>query len=85
MKRAFLGFGAFAVLLGIIPSAYADIAQMKEYKKAFPGAAAKCTTCHTAAMPKKGGDVSLNEYGKKAVAIAAKPTAETYTQAGQAA
>lgn len=46
-------------------TALATMELQKEYKAKNP--AAKCSTCHTAAMPKKGA-ADLNDFGKSVVA-----------------
>ncbi len=65
-------------------AAWADMAEIKKYKEAFPDEKAKCATCHTEALPKKDGNHELNAYGAKVTGISQKTTAETYKSAGKA-
>ena len=53
---------AMLAALGLASSALATMDIQKEYKA--KDAAAKCATCHTASMPKKGA-ADLNDFGKK--------------------
>ena len=48
--------------LGLASSALATMEIQKEYKA--KDAAAKCQSCHVAAMPKKGA-ADVNDFGKK--------------------
>ncbi len=75
----------FFVLLLIvgIPSAFADVKQIKIYKEAYPDSKPKCAHCHVDTTPKKeDGKHDLNDYGKKVKAIAETITADNYKQAG---
>jgi hypothetical protein len=60
---------AMLAALGLASSALATMEIQKEYKA--KDAAAKCATCHTAAMPKKGS-ADLNDLGKKVEAAKGK-------------
>ena len=62
------GFVVALVLLSCSAQAAAMPAMLKTYKKAFPDAAAKCTTCHTPPTPGKPSH-ELNEYGKALDAV----------------
>lgn len=78
--------GCLLLLLSCTASSvlYADMAEIKKYKEAFPEEKIKCAACHTAAMPKKDGDHSLNAYGQKVVESGTPTTAENYKTAGKA-
>ncbi len=84
MKTRSLQIGIFIVILvvALCPVAHADIAQIKIYKEAYPDSKPKCIDCHAMALPKKDGDFSLNDYGKKVKAFAEKPTKDDYKKAG---
>ena len=74
----------FAILFSALASVvYADMAEIKKYKQAFPGETVKCSNCHAVAIPKKTGDHSLNAYGQK-VTQAKPTTVESYKAAGKA-
>ncbi|MEI8345757.1 MAG: hypothetical protein WCG06_06770 [Candidatus Omnitrophota bacterium] len=71
-------------LLVVSAVAWADVAQMKLYKEAFPEEKPKCSSCHVAAMPKKAdGEHQLNAYGTKVKAIKATLDVEAYKTAGK--
>jgi len=62
MKKTIATVIATLAALGLASSALATMDIQKEYKA--KDATAKCTTCHAAAMPKKGA-ADLNDFGKK--------------------
>lgn len=83
MKKV-LWLTAGLVLIGS-GAAFADVAQIKIYKEAFPDAKIKCLFCHVDAIPKKdAGKHELNAYGQKVLQECPKPTAETYKKVGSA-
>ncbi len=84
MKRNILSIPVLAVVfvVGFVGVSRADIAQIKIYKEAYPDSKPKCIDCHAVALPKKDGEHELNDYGKKVMALADKPTAENYKKAG---
>ena len=78
-----------ALVVGWCATGFADVAQIKIYKEAFPDAKPKCIMCHTDALPKKDkGKHEWNAYGKAVMKEvgkeAKKPTAETYKKVGPA-
>ncbi len=78
-----LTFGLGLILSGAV--AKADMAQIKAYKDAYPGARPKCISCHVDKMPKKeNGQHDLNSYGKAIIKAAGTtiPTADTYKKVG---
>jgi hypothetical protein len=72
--------GVFVFLLATL--SWADLAQIKVYKEAFPGSKPKCIDCHVMALPKKDGEHTLNDYGSKVKALAETITVEEYKKAG---
>jgi len=65
MNKVRLGIVSVAAAVALVAgTALATMELQKEFGTTYPGAPkAKCSTCHTKAMPKKGeGDV--NAYGK---------------------
>lgn len=81
--RAFAGLISALVFLSCTTQVYANMKEMKAYKEAFPGATAKCVTCHSVAMPKKDA-ADLNSYGQAAKAASPTLTSETFKQLGKA-
>ena len=64
-KDAHIVIGLFATL-GLASTLLASVDAQKQFVAAYPGAKAKlgkCTTCHTAPLPKKDA-WELNAYGK---------------------
>ncbi len=77
------GFVGMIFIFVAVAKGAADPEQIKVYKKAFPDSKPKCISCHVDEKPKKeDGKHELNAYGLKVMAIAEKPTEETYKQAG---
>jgi len=58
MKKTTIAVAALSALIG--SSAFATMEIQKEYKA--KDAAAKCESCHTAKLPKKGA-ADLNDFG----------------------
>ena len=81
--KATMSFGIIfsVVFLSCAVQTQASMKEIKAYKEAFPDAKVKCSTCHSASMPKTGA-AELNDYGKAAMATA--PTAETFKKLGKA-
>jgi hypothetical protein len=75
-------FAAFMTGIFLLsPLASANMKELRAYKEAFPDAKPKCSTCHTATIPKKGA-AEFNAYGQ--AAVAATPSAETFKKLGKA-
>ncbi len=69
MKNTTKAVVATLATLALAGSALATMEIQKEYKAKDP--AAKCDTCHTAKLPKKGA-AELNDFGKKVQAAKGK-------------
>jgi hypothetical protein len=69
MKKTTTTVIAMLAALGLASSALATMEIQKEYKA--KDATAKCSTCHVAAMPKKGAS-EANDFGKKVLAAKGK-------------
>ncbi len=85
MKTMIISIVGLVLFLGM-PIARADLAQIKAYKEAYPGAKPKCINCHMDEKPKKDdGAHEANAYGKAAIKVVGeqKPTAETYIKIGK--
>jgi len=65
MKKSRISVLAVIAALGVGTAALATMDAQKQFASTYPDAKAlaKCSTCHTKAMPKKG-DADLNPYGK---------------------
>ncbi len=84
LSKRFWVYGGILMFVGA-SLAQADIAQIKNYKEAFPGEKPKCVACHADALPKKAdGQHEMNAYGKKVLEVSKTPTVETYKTAGKA-
>lgn len=62
---------------------YADGAQIKLYKEAYPDAKPKCVMCHAEALPKKDSH-ELNAYGQAVKGAEKELTVESYKKIGPA-
>lgn len=69
MKRTTTAVFATLATLALAGSAFGTMDIQKQYKAKDP--AAKCETCHTAKMPKKGA-ADRNDFGKKVEAAKGK-------------
>ena len=69
MKKTTTAVVATIAALALTGSAFATMEIQKEYKA--KDATAKCETCHTAKMPKKGA-ADRNDFGKKVDAAKGK-------------
>ena len=83
MKKSVFAFAI--MLLFASGSAFANLAQVKIYKEAFPDAEKpKCSCCHVDKMPKKDeGKHDWNEYGLKVRKVKATPDVDTYKTVGK--
>ena len=65
MKKSRISVLAAVAALGVGTAALATMDAQKQFASTYPDAKglAKCSTCHTAAMPKKG-QADVNAYGK---------------------
>jgi hypothetical protein len=66
MKKTTLSVFALLTALGLGTTLLATMDIQKAFKAQYPEAKAvtgKCSTCHTAALPKKDGDHANNSYG----------------------
>ncbi len=80
MKKTVQGALLLLVVLAVGSSLMATVDAQKQFVAAYPDAKAKlgkCTTCHTAAMPKKE-TAGLNAYGKDLEAKALDKEKKTY-------
>jgi hypothetical protein len=87
MKKALSFTMMFGILASFATPSFANVGQIKEYKKAFPDAKPKCIQCHAVEKPKKeDGQHDLNAYGKKVkdAAKAQPPTDAAYKAVGPA-
>ena len=76
---------ATGFFMGILftASSWANVEQIKIYKKAYSEEKPKCVHCHVAEKPKKDGDHELNEYGKKVKAVKETIDVDSYLAAGK--
>jgi uncharacterized protein YxeA len=65
MKKTTISVLALLLTLGLGTTLLATMDIQKAFKEKYPEATtlAKCTTCHTMALPKKDGDHTNNAYG----------------------
>ena len=66
MKKTTISVLALLLTLGLATSLLATMDIQKAFKEKYPEAKAlntKCSTCHTATLPKKDGDHANNAYG----------------------
>ena len=81
LKRAWVVVMAGMFVSGL---AFANLAQVKLYKEAFPDEKPKCSCCHVDKMPKKeDGKHDWNEYGLKVKKVKEHPDVDTYKTAGK--
>lgn len=86
-NRVIESVGFFICLLSFLMAGtvFADVAQIKAYKTAFPDEKPACVDCHVDKTPKKDdGMHDLNAYGAKVKKIKEAPDAESYKAAGKA-
>lgn len=82
-KKNFAGLAGFILCLFAASIAFANVEQVKIYKKAYPDEKPKCVQCHKLEKPKKD-NYELNDYGNKVKELQQKPDVEAYKTAGMA-